>query len=47
VENNVKRVKRKLSLEFKKEASELAKKLGNSEAARSLCFPENPTRAAF
>ena len=45
MENKVKRAKRQFSLEFKKEAIELAKKVGNSQAARDLGLSESHIRA--
>jgi transposase len=45
VETKVKRAKRQFSLEFKKEAIELANKVGNSQAARDLGLSESHIRA--
>jgi len=44
VEEKVKKVKRKFSEEFRKEAVELAKKVGNSQAARDLGLNESQIR---
>ncbi len=45
METKVKRERRQFSLEFKKEALELAKKVGNSQAARDLELSESQIRA--
>jgi transposase len=45
VENKVKRAKRQFSLEFKKEAIELAKKVGNTKAAKELGLSESLIRS--
>ena len=44
MEEKVKKVKRKFSEEFRKEAVELAKKVGNSQAARDLGLNESQIR---
>jgi len=44
VEEKVKRIQRQFSLEFKKEAVELAKKVGNSKAASDLGINESQIR---
>ena len=44
MEEKVKRIKRQFSLEFKKEAVELAKKVGNSQAASDLGINESQIR---
>ena len=45
MENKVKRAKRQFSLEFKKEAIELAKKVGNTKAAKELGLSESLIRS--
>ena len=45
MEEKVKRVKRQFTLEFKKEATELARKVGNCQAARDLGLNESLIRS--
>lgn len=45
MENKSKKARRQHSLEFKKEATELAKKVGNAQAARDLGLNESVIRA--